>query len=222
MNRLSQDTLTWQELSLTGTHTFSPWRGLVNSSPKEPSGCSSVGGTSGRGILKRGTSGRGTSWRGTWGTGTSLRGRSGRLFPATDSLSSCWSTLISEVFPASSASRWVGTAWQGICGCTSPNNSCPLRGWVSGVCGGGWGSGVCGCSGETVELEDSEHNGNTLPHLSRHPNEIPEKERFWLDERRRQVRQDDTTWLWRCTQFCGSTRSRGQCEWDQKMGMIQW
>jgi hypothetical protein len=47
--------------------------------------------------------------------------------PAADSLSSCCSTLTSEVFPATIASRRVGTTGRGFCGVTSPKNSNPLR-----------------------------------------------------------------------------------------------
>jgi hypothetical protein len=49
--------------------------------------------------------------------------------------------------------------------------------------------------GETAELEDRVPNVNTPPHLSRHPKGIREKERFWLEERRKRVRRYDTTRL---------------------------
>jgi len=49
--------------------------------------------------------------------------------------------------------------------------------------------------GETAELEDREPIVDTLLHLSRHPKEIHEKERFWLLERRKRVRRYDTTKL---------------------------
>jgi len=47
--------------------------------------------------------------------------------------------------------------------------------------------------GETLELEDSEPIINMLPHLSRHPERIHEKERFWLEVHRKRVRRYDTT-----------------------------
>ena len=84
MNRLQHRKLTRQEHDSNTNAT----RGLVHSSPTEPSGRASGRGTSGR--------------------GTSGRGRSGRLSPPADSPSSCCSTSTSEVFPAASASRRVG------------------------------------------------------------------------------------------------------------------
>jgi hypothetical protein len=50
-----------------------------------------------------------------------------------------------------------------------------------------------GCCGETTELEGREPTINAPPHLSRHPNGLREKERFWLEERRKRVRRYDTT-----------------------------
>jgi hypothetical protein len=47
--------------------------------------------------------------------------------------------------------------------------------------------------GETTELEGREPFINTPPHLSRHPKGIRNKERFWLEERRKRVRRYDTT-----------------------------
>jgi len=47
--------------------------------------------------------------------------------------------------------------------------------------------------GETAELEGREPTVNTPPHLSRHPKGIREKERFWLEERRKRVKRYDTT-----------------------------
>ena len=52
------------------------------------------------------------------------------------------------------------------------------------------------------ELEGREPIINTPPLLSRHPKRIREKERFWLEERRKRVRRCDTT------RPCGSTKSR--------------
>jgi len=51
----------------------------------------------------------------------------------------------------------------------------------------------CSRCGETAELEGREPIVNTPPHLSRHPKGIREKERFWLEERRKRVRRYDTT-----------------------------
>jgi len=45
--------------------------------------------------------------------------------------------------------------------------------------------------GETAELEGSEPIINTPPHLPRHPKGMREKERFWLEERRKRVRGYD-------------------------------
>jgi hypothetical protein len=44
-----------------------------------------------------------------------------------------------------------------------------------------------------VELEGREPIVYTLPHLSRHPKGFREKERFWLEERRKRVRRYVTT-----------------------------
>jgi hypothetical protein len=44
-----------------------------------------------------------------------------------------------------------------------------------------------------MELEGREPTINIPPHLSRHPNGIHEKERFWFKKRRDQVRRYDTT-----------------------------
>jgi hypothetical protein len=134
-------------------------RGLVHSSPTEPSACGSWRGISGRGTSGRGTSGRGTSGRGTpgkgtsgrgisgrgtSGRGTSGRGKSGRLLPPADSPSSYRFTLISEVFPTASISRSVGATRQGFCSVTRPICCSLLRVGVSGVRGRGEGSRVCG------------------------------------------------------------------------------
>jgi len=44
-----------------------------------------------------------------------------------------------------------------------------------------------------TELECRELIINTPPHLLWHPKGIREKERFWLEERRKRVRRDHTT-----------------------------
>jgi hypothetical protein len=44
-----------------------------------------------------------------------------------------------------------------------------------------------------MEVESREPTVNTPPHLSRHPNGIHEKERFWFEEGRNRVRKYDTT-----------------------------
>jgi len=122
-----------KNLSPTQPRASAAMRGLGSSSHTEISGCAS----------ERRTLGRGTSGSGTLG----------RLSPPADSLSSCWSTLTSKVFPAPSASHRVGAAGQSFCAVTSPTNSSPLRVWVtrfhgrwqgSGVCGHGAGAGGCG------------------------------------------------------------------------------
>jgi len=64
-----------------------------------------------------------------------------------------------------------------------------------------------GCS-ETMELDGREPTINTPQHLSRHPNGIHEKERFWFEERRNWVRRYDTTWHWGSTKWRGSMTSR--------------
>ena len=51
-----------------------------------------------------------------------------------------------------------------------------------------------GHCGEMTELEGREPTINTPPHLSQHPNKIHEKERFWFEEHRNQMRTYDTTW----------------------------
>jgi len=94
MNRLLQTKLTRQQPDSNPNAT----RGLVDSSPTEPSGHAS-----GRVTSRKGTSGGGTSGRGTTGRGTSRRGTSGRLSPPAYWPSSCCSTSTSEVFPAASA-----------------------------------------------------------------------------------------------------------------------
>jgi len=58
--------------------------------------------------------------------GTSGRGMSGTLSPPTNLLSCCWSTSTSEVFPAASASRRLGTARKGLCSVTRPESCRPL------------------------------------------------------------------------------------------------
>jgi hypothetical protein len=45
--------------------------------------------------------------------------------------------------------------------------------------------------GKPMELEGTEPIINTLPHLSQHQKGIREKERFWLEERRKRVRGYD-------------------------------
>jgi len=42
--------------------------------------------------------------------------------------------------------------------------------------------------GETLELEGRQRIINTLPHLAWHPKGIRQKQRFWLEERRKRVR----------------------------------
>jgi hypothetical protein len=49
-----------------------------------------------------------------------------------------------------------------------------------------------GRCGETMELAGREPTINTPPHLTRHPNRIHEKERFWFEEYRNWVRRYDT------------------------------
>ena len=48
-----------------------------------------------------------------------------------------------------------------------------------------------GRCGETAELEGRGPIVNTPPHLSRHPKGIREKERFWLEERKKRARKND-------------------------------
>jgi hypothetical protein len=136
MNRLLQMKPTRQEL-----------RGVVHSSPTEPSGLASGRETSGRGRLGRGTLVRWTSGRGTLGRGTLERQTSGRrttarLMTGTTSPSCCCSTLTSEMFPAVTVSRRVGIPGRGFCDVTSSNNFSQLMEGVSGVRGRGRGSRV--------------------------------------------------------------------------------
>jgi hypothetical protein len=76
------------------------------------------------------------------------------------------------------------------------------------------------CS-EMMEQEGREPPTNTTPHHSWYSNEICETERFSLKERRHRLRRCDTTRHWRSTQLCGSMKSLGQTEWDQKLGKIE-
>jgi len=62
-----------------------------------------------------------------------------------------------------------------------------------------------GRCGETMELEGRDSTSNTLPHLSRHPNGIHVKERFWFKECRIQVRRYVTTQHSWSMQLRGST-----------------
>ena len=77
---------------------------------------------------------------------------------------------------------------------------CPLRDSSDAPLGG--------CCGETTEQHGSVPTNNIPAHLSRHPNGIPVKEPFYLNECTKMVRRYDTTHAWGSTQLCESTKSR--------------
>jgi len=69
-----------------------------------------------------------------------------------------------------------------------------------------WGISYKHC-GKTAELEGREPIINTPPHLSQHPKQNLENERFWLEECRRRVSRHDTTRPCRSTQLHESMKS---------------
>jgi len=96
--------------------------------------------------------------------------------------------------------------------------TCPLRQRRDTPLGGSCGNvfrdppheGHCG---DTIELEGRGHTINSLPQLSRHPNELHKNERCWVEEHRKCVRRYDTTRPWGSTQVCGSMKC-----WTEQLG----
>jgi len=63
---------------------------------------------------------------------------------------------------------------------------------------------------------------STVHHTSHGiPEGFPEKECFWLQERRKSVRRYNTIQLGGSTQLRRSTSSLGKSDWNQKLGMIE-
>jgi hypothetical protein len=66
--------------------------------------------------------------------------------------------------------------------------------------------------GETTELEDRGPIANTPPHLSRHPMGIREKERFWLEDHKKRVREYEMVPGREVPHICVDLRSHGKYE----------